>query len=352
MADAYIIFTSPRGVFNFAMHDMPTIGRRIVYKRPNESGSAFYLTIAMTLTGWFEGDEHAEIVAKYKALCDTLRATDVKVTYFDGQVTVLDDKIVFIDDIAEPDDWKQYTGDYSLNFHYFEEIQTGSYLNVSASYSSPSGSYMFEHTPLWSSKSENVRSDWGGRSSTPGGVPLGSKINITLDGELAASSHANMIAKIEAMKQAFKSDGTLNYGYWSDSVKVVSPPSFGPTLPYFVCPYQIVVGYTSAGLYEFSSTRTFGRINQMPDIRKRKFCPTDFVRENRPSGQEITYELSARGGSLQQVRTLLRAEAINLVIPGGIEMEGGTEVWDDMLNKITISIKKYHVAPVLQNIES
>ena len=307
----------------------------------------------MTINGWFEGDSHPEVVEKYQRLIEILKVPDVKVTYFDGNDFVINDQVCFIDNYAEPINWKEYTGDYKVTFHYIEELSHGSYLNLNVSFSSPAGVYTFETTPLWTAKIENVRgSKPGANEKSPSGRSVGSIVSVALKGELAANSHNELASKIGLMSNAFSRDGVLNYGIWSNTVDVTSPPSYGPTLPQFVCPFTVAVAYKTESVYEFSATSSYTRIHPMADIRKRKYCPTDYIKLNRDSSQEVTYSLMARGDSIDAARAFLKAEAWNLVIPGGVDMDGGNEVHDEMQNSVTITIKKFYLTPVMPNVDT
>jgi hypothetical protein len=349
---ASITIESSVGTFEFSLEgELPIVSRRMTHRNQSDGLAAVSL-ISMSMKGWFEGENHSEVVAKYQQLIAVLKVSDIRVTYFDGNAYVLNEQVCIVESYDEPADWKQYNGDYNISFRYTEELSHGSYLNLNVSYHSPAGSYTFETTPLWSSKSDKVRGSAPGHDEeTPAGVELGEVIAVTLTGELGGQNHNDLSNKMALMRQAFTRDGILNYGVWSNTVDVVSPPQFGPALPHYSCSFSVTVAYKSSYLYEFSAIRTYSRVHNMPDIRKRKHCLTDYVRENRQSSQEVTYVLSGRGDNLSIVRSLLRAVAWNLVTPGGVEMEGGTEVQDDILNKITVTIKRFYLTPILPNIE-
>lgn len=345
-----LTFTSTAGSYTFSGCDLPVIARRIAGQRQNAAAQLAYRQIEMTFSGFFTGNSHTDLMTKYQALATALKASDMRLTYNDGTNAILSSQAVYIDSLDEPSDWKQYSGQYSFTLHYFEEV-TLSYLALAASFVSTVGTFTFSPAPVWSAKTLLGPEDSTSNPYTPFGVEIATEVHVTLDGELFGSSHAALVAKMNSLAAIFTKPGTLNYGSFTNAVRIVSPPSFGPTYPNHFCTYSLTVGYFTTGVYKYKSSKSFTRVHWHPEIKIRKLCPTDVVRLYKESGQTITYNFSLKAADITTARAFLANEAYNSIIPGGVEVEGGMEDWQESTNTINVTAIKYYLTPVLSNVE-
>jgi hypothetical protein len=68
------------------------------------------------------------------------------------------------------------------------------------------------------------------------------------------------------------------------------------------------------------------------------------------SAQTITYKLRIKAENIATCRSLLAIEAENLIQPGGIEMPGGSEEWDEDDPTVDINIIKWYSEAVIANL--
>jgi hypothetical protein len=344
-------FTSSLGVYQFDTEEMPLIGRRVEYQRGQDQGYG-NRRINCDLTGFFDRKNHQEIVAAYKELLDVIKANDAQFEYKVEDVTIINSR-VYMDNFADPADWKEFQGDYAISFHYFEQPDfTVSDLGILATYTPTVGpAYVFVQTPYWQSGIKKNRAGFRAPAKTPAGVDLASEVTITLSGQLTADTHANMKNKIEELKTSFASDGVLNYGDWSNAVRVedLQIPS---VFPRDYCNFVIVLKYDSPGVIECQSRRSFSRIHGFPQIEEFPWCGTRRIRVFGPSGQYVNYFIRIRALDIATARTQLANEAANLIVAGGVEMEGGKEDWDDTDPSVSLSCTKFYNTPLLANLNN
>lgn len=348
---AVITIVSTKGQFAFADYDLPLVTRRVTNNRKTDQGHSRRV-VSINLDGFFTGNKHSDVVDKYQKLKNILDVNDAKITYNDGSNNILYDKTVYIDSLNEPQSWKQYSGDYSIAMHYHEEIDNNSTgLGIIASYVSEDGTYTFSPVPLWSRGKKPGRNNWRQSLTTFNGKTIGGDVNIKLQGILVADEHVNLHKKIVELENKFSKDGTLNYGSFSNAVKV-SNVNIGSVFPRDYCEYSIDLNYNSEvdGVHMLSTKRTFSRTTLQPKIRERPFCGDRIIQLFNTSGQRATYRVRLRSSTVDQARSLLADELANLVTSGGIEMDGGSEEWDYDSATVSVTIVKYHSTPILSNI--
>lgn len=364
-------FYSKTGTYTFNSERLPLFSRRVDYMRPTDQGVGGRKLLC-TLSGFFEGQQHTDIIQAYQQLLKVIKCNDVKFTY-KGDAGPFNDMIaekrVYMDDYAEPTDWKQYQGDYSLAFHYFEEPDaTAADLGIIVKYqpklhakqqdpSKPDiyvtggdpAEYVFDPVPYWDCRLTTVREDWHGDKVTAYGRSLSNEMTVTLTGRLHADSHDNLKKKIDALHKAFEYDGQLTYGGFINSVKVVDI-NIPTTFPRDYVDYQITLKYNTEGVLKFVSKRRIARLHNFPKITELPWCNTVRVQQFQPLGQQVNYYIQIQATTLAVARSYLVNEASMIVVPGGIELDGGTHEEDDNNNTITLSFSKYYTEPILQNI--
>lgn len=365
-------FASAGGAYQFGPDEVPLFSRRVDYMRPLDQGYGGRKLIC-TLSGFFEGKEHTDIIGKYKQLINVIKANDVTFTYRGDNTTLSDvmvEQRVYMDDYVEPTDWKEYQGDYNLTFHYFEQPTAANTLGIIAKYQPKLNSkqqdpakpdiyvsggdpaaYTFDPVPYWDCRLATTREDWHGEKVTAYGRSLANEMSVTLTGRLHSDSHANLKKKIDALHKAFEYDGQLTYGEFINDVKVVDI-SIPTTFPRDYVDYQITLKYNTSGVLKFVSKRRIARLHNFPKITELPWCNTVRVKEFAPLGQQINYYIQLQATSMATCRSLLVNEAKMIVIPNGIELDGGTQEEDDNTNTITLSFSKYYKTPVLSNIEN
>lgn len=349
---ATITITTSKGTFDFSTYDLPLVSRRINNVRKGNTGQSIR-TVELSLSGFFRGAQHSDVVNKYQALSNILSAGDGRITYNDGAADVLNNQKIYIDNLNEPSDWKQYSGEYAISMHYFSYVTYTSQMPIAASYSSPLGSIAFEKTPQWQSTKKHSRSDPFGLSVTPSGALIGLDTRTSLSGFLEADNHSDLRTKIDNLESALKADGTLNYGDWSDDVRVIdfSIPSIYPEN---YVEFTVNFAYKTANVRKFSSRATYERLHSSPIIRHRPYCPSlgPHIQTfpNYQTGQTVDYSIKIWSDDVSAARTLLANEAANLIQSGGIEMQGGTETrnYDD--GSVGINVKKWYSTPILSNL--
>jgi hypothetical protein len=352
--DVTMQFVSSTGTYIFAKDAMPLFGRRPEYARATDQGPAGNRRINCTLNGFFAANNHHDVIAEYQKLLQVIKSNDALFTYRvtngSDTITVVDTR-VYMNDYTEPADWKQYTGDFSLGFHYFElPVQVTSDLGILAVYRPTTGTpYIFSPTPHWAGSFKSNRPNFRGPRITPSGRPIASETTVTLSGRLAAENHADLAGKVNALTQALQFDGTLDYGVWSNAVRVedFQIPS---VFPRNYVDYQIVFKYDSPGIVKFNSKRIIGRLNGSPKITELPFCGQVRTQVFLPLGQTISYYVSCQAYKVQDARDAIAAELGNIIIGGGIEMEGGREEWNDSECEVSLSCTKYYFPPVVNNL--
>lgn len=342
-------FVSNTGTYIFDKNNLPLIGRRADYNRLTDQGQAGNRRINVTLNGFFDKNNHKEVVQEYQKLLEVIKCNDAKFTYKVDDVAIIDG-LVYIDGYDEPVDWKQYTGDFSIGLHYFEKPNhLLSDLGILAVYA-PEGAapFKFDPVPHWAGSFKPTRPSVYGPRETPSGQKIGNEVAVTLTGRLADEDHSKLRIQVDALETALKKDGTLTYGAWTNKV-YVDDFQIPSVFPRNYCDYQIVFRYATEDIIRFNSKRSISRLHNNPKITELPFCGTVRIQQFVPLGQTINYFFSLQAMSIEDARTALTNEMEAMIIPNGIELEGGKEDWDEGECSVTVSCSKYYFPPVIDN---
>lgn len=339
--------SSVKGTYNFPADEMPIFSRRLEYTRQGDQGYSLRKR-NLTLEGFFLRNNHQEICTAYQELLKVLNANNAVFVYNNGLEDIVN-ATVYVDDYSEPPDWKEYDGVYNIAMHYFEQPQEGTELGIQASYTSNGGTWHFDPTPNWAGGYQRSRNDHRGPVLSPSGAPLNIELTQTLSGWITAPDSAQMQTKVNDFATIIGQDGQLQYGAWANNVRIaeIQLPS---TFPRDYCPYTIVFKYDSQPLISFSSSRSISRIHNHPKIIDNPYCGVKYAKEYSQSPQEITYNIKLRAYDVLTARTLLVNEAAALIIPNGVEMPGGVEVWDDMDTSVAFTCTKWYPNAVIANL--
>lgn len=343
--------SSPVGSYDFAdaSKEMPLIGRTVGWIRQDDEGPS-YRRINVTIQGFFEGLTHADVVAKYQALLAILVANDCVLTYNDGATNVINAQRVYLEGFTDPPDWKQYDGEYTLTMYYFEaHTHPTADLGIAATYvtTSPPVTYTFDPPPLWG-RSIIPRQDPNAPLLSPAGAAIGSLATIDLSGFLTATSHAALKTKMDDLQNAFLADGTLNYGSFSQAVKT-GPVVFQQSYPRLNVNYSITLTYAINEIITLDLERDFSRLHSHPAIIERHFCGTRRILFGNSSGQFVRYNGTIQASTIANARSLLATEMALFIIPGGIEIEGGSQRENIRNASINLDLTKFYSVPVLAN---
>jgi hypothetical protein len=367
--NVFMQFVSTTGTFTFDGESMPLFGRRLEYTRATDQGHGGR-KINCTLQGFVEGKQHTDVIKAYQKLLDVIKCNDVKFTYKADQTTdIMVDQRVYMDDYSDPVDWKEYQGDYSIAFHYFEKPNfTATDLGIVVKYipkadplqtdpqhpsvyiSNIPQTYEFDPPPLWAAEQKKNRAGSRAPAVTAFGRIIAEEATIVLTGRLFADNHHDIRQKIDLLRDAFKWDGSLIYGEWQNDVRV-EDLQIPTTFPRNYCDYTIVLKYDTKDIIEFRSRRRISRLHKYPKITEIPACGVVRVQEFSTLGQTINYFIYIRCMTNALARSLLSQEVSNLIIPGGVELEGGSEEWDDSERSVTLSCSKYYVQPPIPNIQ-
>lgn len=321
--------------------NFPVYGESIASIKQDEQGVG-HKKISITLSGFVEGVGSDQVMSLLRLLDTNVGVNCIApFTYIDDSVTVHNATDVWVGEINFPEE-SEYAhnayGDYSIVLYYFRDATDST--GISCSY----GAYSFEKIPQWS-REINVARD-SHRADIEGSIAT-----IELNGELFASSHSALMAKIEALQDAFQEDRTLTYGDFVQSVKAVSVKIGAGTKINF-CDYSITVVYDIGDVISLSCTKEYSRQHSNVRILQRPYCPTNTVEPTSDSGQEIVYNISATGTSLTHARSAIETELALRFSAGGYELEGGKERWNYNEKSISLTVKMYHPIPVLPNLGS
>lgn len=345
---AQISLSSSAGDFHFDEDQLPLVGRRMAYRRPGEQGVSIR-RINVTLNGYFDGNNHIEIMEQVQNLRHILTGNDLVLYYHDGAQEIISNKRCYIDDSTDPEGWKEFNADYSLSLYYFEDASSNAFFDVS--YSSDAGSYLFEKQPVIGFQNKIGRMGEFAPRTTLSGQEIVTTMQGTLAGTIFADTHEELVAKHQLLRQAFSSDGTLTYGGWTQPIFVYAinvPPIF----PVNFFDYEIAFGYSPPGVIEFKASREFDRLHYNPEIKNLWYCGgATRVTLYGISGQNVSYELSIKASSVAEARSLLANECAIYTISGGIELPGGRERWNDTDNSVSVNYTKWYETPVLFNLE-
>lgn len=349
MAEVQMVLTTSAGAYDFGdSGDLPIIGRGMEYARRSREAPCLH-PVKVSLSGFLLGNDHHEIVAKYMELRAICEGADAHFYYYDGARVVIDTD-VFLDDMSEPDGWKQYNGDYRVDFHYTESDPLFAPGRVPASFVTEVGTYQFELTPVWGRSMRREKSSPRAPYRLPSGKMIETGLTISLKGDLYADNRDQLEVKRAELENFFAYTGILNYGSFSGLCYVggVSIPEY---YPHNHLEYGIeLVCEVPDGIYEFESEISYGRLHRNPKIVKRPYCGDVLVTEYNVTGQEVQYTIRVKAATLAMALIQASIEVPLLVIPGGIEMEGGSQRERYQDGIVDIMIKKFYKDPVKGNI--
>lgn len=363
-------FYGCNGNYDFATdtRHMPIFSRRLSHERALDQGYGVQ-KFTGTLTGFFVGVSHHEIVDQYRKLKQVLTANNVTFEYSVNGVKVVNSVKIYIDDFDEPSDWKTYDGAYTINFHWFEKPDTfssyqrmasgagGIVANFVRSEPQPATSFIFLPTPNWGMKARHVKSAWTANTKTPYGREKGTEVVITLQGLLQEDSHHALKLKIEEMLSVFcpGAKGTLNYGEFSDTVRLYEAPEFPDTYPANYCHYKLkFIRYTEE-LFTFTVDKSYSRIHKFARIKNRLYCKKKSVREFMESGQYVTYTFRCLAITPERATEIIKQEMMTVIVEPtdnpSYEIEGGVEEVKDN-GEVTVTARKYYKTAVRPNTET
>lgn len=335
--------SNANGEFDFAANGcIPVYGRDFEYVRFDPQGPSIK-RIKVTLNGIFLGDTLDEIMSQYQELSAILDYNDVQFTYGDGVSAIYSGKQMQIESYSEPQDWKEYDGEFNLELYYYDAHSDS--LPIAASY----GSYQFESTPSWGRAVDTNRSNQYFLES-PSGQAFGKTMKIELKGQLTADNYHDLQAKIDDLYEAFSEDRTLTYGDFVVPVHI-GQHSIIEIVPEKLAYFQVALTYQLGDLVSLDIRVRYSRLHRNPVITEMPLCDARIIKLMNLSGQDVDYAISARSTNIPLARSLVSAEVAFLVVPGGIEMPGGSEEWDYTNIGVSVNIKKFHNAYVLSNMQ-
>jgi hypothetical protein len=323
--------------------DFPLFTRAFEFIRNDEQGPSFR-RIKMNLAGFLNGDNSERVMQLYQTLEEVVGKNDVRFTYIENTdsvsasgVTVCDER-VWVSSYNEPQDDYGHcaAGDYSIELYYFKENQEN--LGIECSYNG----YGFEDPPKFGRSIEENRETHRARLN-------GSTAIITLTGFLYADTHPELVAKIEALTNAFTVDATLHYGSISQAVRVTNRNIQENVLARYAY-YTLTMKYDIGEIVSLRRKISIPRVHQNPVITEEPFCSRRLIELMNTSSQTITYSLQIEAESIPKARELLASEAVALIEPGGIEMPGGVELWDLDKVSVDLTVIKFYSNYVIGNL--
>lgn len=313
--------------------------------RVSDQGGSFR-KVNISLAGFIQGRNSEEVLEIYEIIATVGALNDTLFTYKDGLHTVHDNKKVYVAGYAEPQDGehaKYRVGDYSISLYYYEDSVDS--IGIECTY----GDYTFDKTPKWGRSFTRNRESH--RSPEPAGEGLiqGSTSTVTLSGIIFRENHADLMAAIDELTEAFSEDRTLTYGVFSQSVHVSGVDIAEDVKSQFAF-FSINLTYDIGEIVELRRKISFSRIHNNTVITEQPFCNSRLIQHMNVSGQFVTYRLSLTAENIVTARNLISVEAANLVEPGGIEMQGGEEGWDEDNARVDLTIIKFYNSAILPNI--
>jgi len=361
MAASMTLTSTNGGLFTFT--DIPLISRGVAYMRRHPSIPADRKRISVVLSGFFTGGTHAEIMDQYEAFKAVVSDSKAVWVYNDG-VSEIANGPVYIESFSEPSSWKQYEGDYRLALSYYEKQDGNHPFVVTFVKTGGSPTLTLDPIPVWSRVIKPNKVSTTGRTSTLSGANIGSEVTINLQGSIvdtslsaadpAASSANTILAQQNTFEAALENfgagvSGTLNYGPFSQTCYVESF-GFAPGALQDYTDYNMVLKYYTEAVMKLSAKVRYGRIHNNPKIEERPYCGDRRITYGNVSGQEVSYSIQLWADSVINARNLLADEVSTLVAGGGIELPGGSELWNYDTASVAVTINKFHDAYILANL--
>jgi len=366
-----IKFTSDAGDFSFNDYDLPLVSRSVAYSKRTPSEPIARRRINVTLNGFFTGDRHADIVEKYSALKTILQSGKVSWYYrapqfnndgsFKEWITIADGPVYMVS-LNEPEEWKEYDGNYSISFYYFERLVANN--PFSATFVNSAGTITFDPVPPWVHKIKHTRKVPGDGLS-PSGANISSEGSINLNGHIVDANlninsgptdsvAADLYSSINTMQNILMlnksgTSGILNYGPFSKAVYVDSFDLAEGVLQNSI-DYSISMKYYTSEIISLSTKRSYSRLHYNPKIIERPACGDRLIKYGNLSGQNVNYFIKISAESLSTARSLVATEYATLLVAGGVEMPGGNEIWNDDDNSVTLNVNKFYNNYILSNL--
>lgn len=303
------------------------------------------------LTGFVRGINHYETRLQLATIRSFSVYNHVHFLYYANDVGVVNNQ-VYIDNVTEPTDWKEYNAKYTITFHYFtcpcEDDPIGSPVTA---VTKDGETYTFSPQPIFSISTANIRkSPWVCNKTLYDGVALGQKVIMNFTGVLCAATHEELVNKMSDLDEVVKNDFVLTYGDWTEWVFVEKPASYAISDFTTHAIYQFSVSYYTGDIYEMESKVVFTRQHKYPKVTPRLYCGITEVDEFHESGQYITYSLRILSLDPEKTRLQLGQEFGNMIVGGGVLMQGGNESWNED-GSMSVTSMFYYEEPVLPLVE-
>lgn len=357
-----------------AFPNVPLFSREPSYERDGNTGYG-KKKIDCTLSGFIEENDAYLLQLLYAKLEEVFEHNDVRFTYQIQQespagsgiwntTTIMNEVPVYIDKVGEPSGWKFYNGEYTINFHYYQNDSYTNDLGIIAHFlqdatciPSPGAAalYIFDPAPSIGRNTDRKR-DWNSSNKSMYGNTIGKEVMIDIKGFLAADNEPALHAKMSNMEDAFKiTAGTLTYGSFSKYVRVVNGPNFAPGFTRNHVDYTIRLAYNTEDLYEITTNIKFTRSHKFTKVKHRLYCKKIKIKQyvgysgESLSGQYIDYSIKIKAADRETARSMLKDEFSAMLFGGGYEMEGGGESWPDD-NSIDFQVKYFYETAIIENV--
>lgn len=328
--------------------DFPEVSRTVDWERPDPQGPAIK-KLSVSLSGFFIGNSHTEIIEAYQSLIAALNSNDLSFTYSTHEsggdaVFVCQDQLVYLESYDEPEDWKQFDGTYNIKFYYFDAFDPSlSTLDITL----PSfNGFSFPTLPTF------ARTFAPNRDSHRDETSNGTTVTVSLKGFFTAANHDalhTLITSLETALLANKGKGTLVYGDFVQTCRVTSY-NIPPVVPRTQAYYEIEFKYDIGTVVKMTVAIEYSRTHFNPRIKEQPFCGTRIIQLLNASGQYVTYSFSVSAADMATARTQLATEVAARYVAGGTEMPGGSEKQDENNTRIDLTFIKFYNIPILGNL--
>ncbi len=323
--------------------DYPTIAQVFDNVRPDEQGPGFRRH-TLTLSGFIEGCDSSTIFTAYEALKAVLQKNIVEVNITVNGVSLHDSRKMYVQSFTEPDEWKEYIGEYTIVLYWFAAI-TDSNNTTNFGVATFNG-YTFQNMPTFGRSISTSRISYADESNKNRKL-----VTVSISGFVTVNGISAGTASQEAMENTFWTNGgrgVLAYGSFSQTVQITKL-QFSPVTPRNQYYFDAEFEYFSGDIINISAKRTSSRIHSNPVIDQRPFCGDTEVQSMGSSGQEVTWDIQVRARTIDLARAQLATEIASRV-SGGIEMPGGSQVDDESNGIASASITRFFVFPVIGNL--
>jgi hypothetical protein len=309
------------GSYNFVTEGLPIpqVGIRENVRRAGDGNSApGPRQRQVVLQGRITGADHASIARQIRQL-DAAFSKDRQVLYWHDGTAEHINHVAYVQNIEFPAEWQQYEAHYTITLLYHPlddtyaapgKVQYGSFV-----FCDTSGGNANKPIPTISRQFQAMR-------DSPDSTRRCDRIHVTLSGTFQEGSLAANQSKLDSLETALQSDGTLIYGGWTQSVKVVSWNHAASELSEVVA-WTIEFSYEAntgaSGLREMSSSRTIERQTYRNIHEAVPFVDFETSQNLGYGSQTITAEGYAVCDSLAQAQVAALAEIASMIPVGGVE---------------------------------